>query len=86
MQHFPASLQELADHFARLPGVGGKTAQRLAFYVLGLPMEDAQAFAVGIDPGDAGEDDLQKKPQKAVKEKIPEPDHTKTPSVSLSLG
>ena len=48
MQHFPASLQELADHFARLPGVGGKTAQRLAFYVLGLPMEDAQAFADAI--------------------------------------
>ena len=48
MQYFPASLQELADHFARLPGVGGKTAQRLAFYVLGLPMEDAQAFADAI--------------------------------------
>lgn len=48
MQHFPASLQELADHFARLPGVGGKTAQRLAFYVLSLPMEDAQAFADAI--------------------------------------
>ena len=34
MQFFPASLQNLADQFARLPGVGGKTAQRLAFYVL----------------------------------------------------
>ena len=48
MQYFPASLQELADQFARLPGIGGKTAQRLAFYVLGLPMEDAQAFAHAI--------------------------------------
>lgn len=48
MQYFPASLQELADQFARLPGIGGKTAQRLAFYVLGLPMEDAQAFADAI--------------------------------------
>lgn len=48
MQYFPAALQELADHFARLPGVGGKTAQRLAFHVLGLPMEDAQAFADAI--------------------------------------
>lgn len=45
MQYFPAALQELADQFARLPGIGGKTAQRLAFYVLGLPMEDAQSFA-----------------------------------------
>ena len=48
MQYFPAALQELADQFARLPGIGGKTAQRLAFHVLGLPMEDAQAFADAI--------------------------------------
>jgi len=48
MNYFPAALQELADQFARLPGVGGKTAQRLAFHVLGLPMEDAQAFADAI--------------------------------------
>lgn len=48
MHYFPAALQELADQFARLPGVGGKTAQRLAFYVLGLPMEEAQAFADAI--------------------------------------
>ena len=48
MQYFPASLQNLADQFARLPGIGGKTAQRLAFHVLGLPMEDAQEFAEAI--------------------------------------
>jgi len=48
MQYFPAALQELADQFARLPGIGGKTAQRLAFHVLELPMEDAQAFADAI--------------------------------------
>ena len=48
MQYFPAALQDLADQFARLPGIGGKTAQRLAFYVLGLPMQDAQAFADAI--------------------------------------
>ena len=45
MQYFPAALQDLADQFARLPGIGGKTAQRLAFYVLGLPQEEAQNFA-----------------------------------------
>ena len=48
MQYFPAALQDLADQFARLPGIGGKTAQRLAFYVLGLPQQDAQAFADAI--------------------------------------
>ena len=48
MQYFPAALQDLADQFARLPGVGGKTAQRLAFHVLSLPLQEAQAFADAI--------------------------------------
>ncbi len=48
MQFFPAALQNLADQFARLPGIGGKTAQRLAFHVLSLPLEDAQEFAEAI--------------------------------------
>ena len=48
MQFFPAALQDLADHFARLPGIGGKTAQRLAFHVLELPMDEAQSFADAI--------------------------------------
>ena len=48
MHYFPAALQELADQFARLPGIGGKTAQRLAFHVLSLPLEEAQSFADAI--------------------------------------
>ncbi|MBQ6890552.1 MAG: recombination protein RecR [Oscillospiraceae bacterium] len=48
MQYFPAALQELADQFARLPGIGGKTAQRLAFHMLGLSMDEAQEFADAI--------------------------------------
>ena len=48
MQYFPAALQNLADRFAQLPGIGGKTAQRLAFHVLELPLEDAQSFADAI--------------------------------------
>jgi len=48
MLYFPAALQDLADQFARLPGIGGKTAQRLAFHVLSLPMEEAQNFADAI--------------------------------------
>ncbi len=48
MQFFPAALQELADCFARLPGIGAKTAQRLAFYMLSLPKEEAEGFAAAI--------------------------------------
>ena len=48
MQYFPAALQNLADQFARLPGIGGKTAQRLAFHVLEMPLADAEGFADAI--------------------------------------
>ncbi|MDR1409414.1 MAG: recombination mediator RecR [Oscillospiraceae bacterium] len=43
-----AALAELTDWFHRLPGVGAKTAQRLAYYVLTLPVEQAQGFADAI--------------------------------------
>ena len=48
MQAFPVSLERLSEQFARLPGIGSKTAQRLAFHVLSLPEEEAQAFADAI--------------------------------------
>ena len=48
MQYFPAALQNLADQFARLPGIGSKTAQRLAFHVLGMPADQAQEFSDAI--------------------------------------
>ncbi|MBE6945831.1 MAG: recombination protein RecR [Ruminococcaceae bacterium] len=48
MQYFPAALERLTEQFARLPGIGTKTAQRLAFYVLGLPKQEAEAFAQAI--------------------------------------
>ena len=48
MAFFPASLDNLIDHFAALPGIGKKSAQRLAFYVLSLPDTEAQSFADSI--------------------------------------
>ena len=48
MRSFPAALERLSEQFARLPGVGSKTAQRLAFYMLGLPQEQAEEFAETI--------------------------------------
>ena len=48
MEYFPAPLENLVEQFARLPGIGGKSAQRLAFYVLNLPEEEARAFADAI--------------------------------------
>ncbi|MCH5206905.1 MAG: recombination protein RecR [Oscillospiraceae bacterium] len=37
-----------AEQFARLPGVGIKTAQRLAYYMLNLPVEEVEEFAENI--------------------------------------
>ena len=48
MEYFPPPLEKLVEQFARLPGVGGKSAQRLAFFILGLPEAEAQAFADAI--------------------------------------
>ena len=42
--HAPV-MQELMKQFGKLPGIGPKTAQRLAFFVLSLPKEDISAFA-----------------------------------------
>ena len=48
MRAFPAALERLSEQFARLPGIGSKTAQRLAFQVLSMPQEQAQEFADAI--------------------------------------
>ena len=48
MSFFPASLENLVDKFASLPGIGRKSAQRLAFHVLSLPDDEAQSFADAI--------------------------------------
>ena len=48
MEYFPAALEKLVEQFARLPGIGSKSAQRLAFFVLSRPEEEAKAFADAI--------------------------------------
>ena len=48
MEYFPPALENLVEQFAKLPGIGRKTAQRLAFYVLSLSQEEADAFAQAI--------------------------------------
>ena len=48
MDFFPSALENLIDKFASLPGIGNKTAQRLAFFVLSLPDDAAISFADAI--------------------------------------
>jgi recombination protein RecR len=48
MADFVAPLQDLVDQFRRLPGIGSKTAVRLAFSVMEFTEEEAAAFATAI--------------------------------------
>lgn len=48
MEYLPPALETLVEHFAKLPGVGRKSAQRLAFHILGQSDEEAEAFAQAI--------------------------------------
>lgn len=48
MNFYPQSILKLIEEFSRLPGVGSKTAQRLAFHVLNMPMENATRLSEAI--------------------------------------
>lgn len=48
MSLFPASLDKLVEKFASLPGIGQKSAQRLAFHILALDDNEAADFAMAI--------------------------------------
>ena len=49
MRQYPKPLAKLIGELARLPGIGYKTAQRLAFHILSL--EDGEAAALARDAG-----------------------------------
>jgi len=49
MQHiYGGHVARLIEELSRLPGIGGKSAQRLAFYIIHLPKEKAEALAESI--------------------------------------
>ena len=48
MKQYPRSLNKLINELGKLPGIGGKTAQRLAFHVLSLTDREAEQLAESI--------------------------------------
>ena len=48
MSGFPVSMKRLAEEFSKMPGIGPKTAQRLAFYILKSSKSDAEALSRAI--------------------------------------
>ena len=48
MSYYSPSIEKLIENFEKLPSIGHKTAQRLAFYMLDLPLEEAEEFTNSI--------------------------------------
>ncbi len=48
MEQYAAPLRDLIEEFNKLPGIGRKTARRLAFYVVNLPKEKSEKLANAI--------------------------------------
>ncbi|UBH13096.1 recombination mediator RecR [Macrococcus armenti] len=46
--HYPAPISKLIDSFMKLPGIGPKTASRLAFHVLDMKEDDVVGFAKAL--------------------------------------
>ena len=46
--HYPEPISKLIDSFMKLPGIGPKTAQRLAFYTLDMKEDDVVKFAKAL--------------------------------------
>jgi len=48
MNFYPSPVAKLVEQFSKLPGIGSKTAQRLAFFVLNMPEGDVKSLAQAI--------------------------------------
>ncbi|WP_027626458.1 recombination mediator RecR [Clostridium lundense] len=48
MEFYPVAIEKLIEEFAKLPGIGHKTAQRLTLYVLNLPKDEVDEFASAL--------------------------------------
>lgn len=48
MMKLPKAIEKVIESFERLPGIGSKTAQRLAFYLLHVPQSDLDLFAENL--------------------------------------
>ncbi len=48
MSYYPLSLRNLVRNFSKLPGIGEKTAERLAMHILRMPRRDAELLAQSI--------------------------------------
>ena len=45
MNYYGGYVNRLIEQLSRLPGIGGKSAQRLAFHIINMPEKDAELLA-----------------------------------------
>ena len=48
MDYYSKQISKLIEEFSSLPGIGAKSAQRLAFHVLNMPMEQVESLSTAI--------------------------------------
>lgn len=48
MEYYSGQISRLIEELSSLPGIGGKTAQRLAFHILNMPVEQVQQLSASI--------------------------------------
>lgn len=48
MEYYSNEIAKLIEEFSALPGIGAKTAQRLAFHVINMPVEQVEALSSAI--------------------------------------
>ena len=48
MDYYSSQISKLIEQLSSLPGIGGKTAQRLAFHIVNMPLEKVQALSESI--------------------------------------
>ena len=48
MEYYSSYITKLVEQLGSLPGIGRKTAQRLAFHIMNMPKERAEALAASI--------------------------------------
>lgn len=48
MDYYSSQISKLIEQLSSLPGIGGKTAQRMAFHIVNMPLEKVQALSDSI--------------------------------------
>ena len=58
MEYYSSHINKLIEEFSRLPGIGAKSAQRLAFHILNLPKEQVEELSSAIVDAKANDQEI----------------------------